>query len=80
MEDELRPACPSPLDATQSRGAELIKREYLDDVLLCPEYDGRRRISSFIIDPIVIRKILVHSGLPTEVPQRAGPRAVPGSR
>jgi len=58
--------------------AELIKRVFLHDVLLCPECKGERRIISFIIDPIVIRKILVHLGLPTEAPPRAGPRAPPG--
>jgi len=58
--------------------AELIQRVFLHYVLLCPECEGERRIISFIIDPIVIRKILVHLGLPTEPPPRAGPRAPPG--
>ena len=57
--------------------AELIKRVFLEDILHCPECNGARRIISFIIDPIVIRKILVHLGLPTEAPPRAGPRAAP---
>lgn len=57
--------------------AELIKRVFLEDVLHCSECNGTRRIISFIIDPIVIRKILVHLGLPTEAPPRAGPRAPP---
>ena len=57
------------------RWHELIKRVFLHDVMLCPECEGERRIISFIIDPIVIRKILVHLGLPTEAPQRAGARA-----
>ena len=61
------------------RWAELIKRVFLlDDVLHCPECNGQRKIISFIIDPIVIRKILVCLGLPTEAPARAGPRAPPG--
>ncbi len=57
--------------------AELIKRVFLEDILHCPECNGARKIISFIIDPIVIRKILVHLGLPTEAPPRAGPRAAP---
>jgi len=57
--------------------AELIQRVFLEDVLHCAECNGERRIISFIIDPIVIRKILVHLGLPTEPPPRAGPRAPP---
>ncbi len=57
--------------------AELIKRVFLEDVLHCPECNGARRIISFIIDPVVIRKILVHLGLPTEAPPRADPRAAP---
>ena len=50
---------------------------FLEDVLHCRECNGARRIISFIIDPIVIRKILVHLGLPTEAPPRAGPRVGP---
>ena len=50
---------------------------FLEDILLCPECEGQRRIISFIIDPIVIRKILVHLGLPTEAAPRAGPRVGP---
>ena len=57
--------------------AELIQRVFLEDVLHCPECNGRRRIISFIIDQVVIRKILIHLGLPTEPPARAGPRAPP---
>ena len=60
------------------RWAELIQRVFLTDVLLCPECEGQRRIISFIIDPIVIREVLIHLGLPTEAPPRAGPRAPPG--
>ncbi len=55
----------------------MIKRVFLEDVLHCPECNGARRIISFIIDPIVIRKILVYLGLPTEAPARAGPRVGP---
>ena len=59
------------------RWSELLKRVFLHDVLLCPECEGERRIISFIIDPIVIRKILVHLGMPTEAPLCAGPRVGP---
>ena len=57
--------------------AELIKRVFLEDVLRSPECISQRRIISFIIDRVVIRKILVHLGLPTEAPARARPRAPP---
>ena len=50
---------------------------FLAVVLHCPECHGQRRITSFIIDPTVIRKILVHLGLPTEPPPHVRPRAAP---
>ena len=52
--------------------------DLFSSVLFCPECEGQRRLISVIIDPVVIRKILVHLGLPTEAPPRAGPRAPPG--
>ncbi len=55
----------------------MIKRVFLEDVLICDECNGARRIITFIIDRVVIRKILVHLGLPTEAPARALPRAPP---
>ena len=57
--------------------AELIQGVFLEDVLPCPECNGQRRIISFIVGPIVIRKILVHLGLPTEPPPHVRPRAAP---
>src|SRR5437870_13042750 len=39
------------------------------DVLACPRCGGRMSLIATIDDPRVIRKILGHLGLPTEVPQ-----------
>jgi hypothetical protein len=38
------------------------------DVLACPRCGGRMRVVATIEDPVVIRKILTHLGLPTDVP------------
>lgn len=42
------------------RWAQLIKRVWLEDPLLCPECGGGMRIISFITDPPVVDKILRH--------------------
>ena len=34
------------------------------DVLVCPECEGRCRVIACIDDPVVIRKILTHLGVP----------------
>ena len=39
---------------------------FLIDVLRCPACGGRRRIVSFLTDPKVVRRILMHLQLPSE--------------
>jgi hypothetical protein len=46
--------------------AELIRRVFLTDVLVCPRCNGRRRVLAAITDPAVIRRILEHLSLPTD--------------
>ncbi|MCB9871511.1 MAG: transposase [Planctomycetes bacterium] len=57
--------------------AELLKRVFAVDVLLCDQCGGRRKVLSFISDPVVIRRILDHLGLDTELPPIAPARAPP---
>ena len=55
--------------------AELMARAFLIDVLDCPRCHGRMRVISTIEDPKVIRRILEHLGLPTEIPSPAPARS-----
>ena len=58
-------------DAGKSRGrrnllwAELMRRVFGIDVLVCPECQGHCRVIACIDDPAVIRKILEHLGRPS---------------
>ncbi|MFQ5830877.1 MAG: hypothetical protein ACE5JD_17225, partial [Candidatus Methylomirabilia bacterium] len=45
------------------------------DVLACPRYSRRMHLIATIEDPQVIRQILAHLGLPTEVPRARPPPA-----
>jgi hypothetical protein len=56
--------------------ARLIKKVYAADPLTCPKCKAPMRIISFIEDPAVIRKILLHLKL-WDLPQRSPPRAPP---
>jgi hypothetical protein len=47
---------------------ELLRRTFAVDVLACARCGGRMRVVAIIEDPVVIRKILTHLRLPTEVP------------
>jgi hypothetical protein len=47
---------------------ELMRHTFGVDVLACARCGGRMRVVATIEDPVVIRKILTHLGLPTEVP------------
>jgi hypothetical protein len=51
------------------------ERSFGFDVLACPRCGGRLDLIALIEDPSVIRRILSHLGLPTEVPaaRRARP-------
>ena len=55
--------------------SELMARAFLIDVLDCPRCHGRMRVISTIEDPKVIRRILEHLGLPTEIPSPAPARS-----
>ena len=48
--------------------AELMQRSFGFDVLACPRCGDRLELIALIDDPKVIRRILRHLGLPTEVP------------
>ena len=48
--------------------AELMQRSFGFDVLACPRCAGRLELIALIEDPTVIRRILSHLGMPTEVP------------
>jgi hypothetical protein len=45
---------------------DLLRHTVAVDVLACPRCGGRMRVVATIEDPVVIRKILTHLGLPTE--------------
>ena len=48
--------------------ADLMRRTFGFDVLACPRCGGRLRLIALIEQAAVIRRILGHLGLPTEVP------------
>ena len=48
--------------------AELMRRVLVVDVLVCDHCGGRRKVLTFITDSHVIRRVLTHMGLPTEMP------------
>jgi hypothetical protein len=48
--------------------ARLLKRVFNIDVEICAECSGKAKVIAAIEDPIVIRKILTHLGLPTKPP------------
>jgi hypothetical protein len=57
--------------------AQLMQRSFGFDVLACPRCRGRLRLIAVIEDARVIRGILDHLGLPTEVPAARPSRAPP---
>ena len=64
------------------RWADLMRRVFAIDVLVC-ECGGRLRFLATIEDPLVVRRILRHLGLPTDTalpdPARRGPYCAPSS-
>src|SRR5262249_3617921 len=54
---------------------DLMRHTFAVDVLACPRCGGRMRVVATIEDPVVIRKILTHLGLPTDVPPPRPPPA-----
>jgi hypothetical protein len=61
--------------SSRSTWAELLRRVFADDVLTCPHCGGPRRLIAQLTDPIVVRRILGHLGLPTESPRSAPARS-----
>jgi hypothetical protein len=57
--------------------AELMQRSFGFDVLACPRCGDRLELIALIEDPTVIRRILSHLGLPTEVPTARPARPPP---
>lgn len=52
---------PTPFEQQRRmRWAQLIKKVWLEDPLLCPECKGEMRIISFVTDPPVVDNILRH--------------------
>jgi hypothetical protein len=54
-----------------------MRHAFAADALACPRCGGRVRVVATIEDPVVIRKILTHLGLPTDVQP---PRPLPADR
>ena len=61
--------------SSRSSWAELLRRVFAVDVLTCPHCGGHRRLIAQLTDPIVVRRILGHLGLPTEPPRSAPARS-----
>ena len=59
--------------------AEAMKRGLGLDVLTCEHCGGQREVLTFVTDPLVIRRILEHLGLPSEPPLVSPARPPPGS-
>ena len=57
--------------------AELMQRSFGFDVLACPRCGDRLELIVLIEDPKVIRRILSHLGLPTDVPPARSARPPP---
>jgi CTP:molybdopterin cytidylyltransferase MocA len=57
--------------------AELMRRSLGLDVLACPRCGGRLTLIALIDEPAVVRRVLQHLGLPTEVPEARPARAPP---
>jgi hypothetical protein len=57
--------------------AELFRRVFREDLLVCPRCTGRMRVLAAITDPDAIHAILTHLGLPTKPAPVAPARAPP---
>jgi len=60
-----------------SAWSDLMRRAFSLDVLACPRCGERMRLIATIEDPAVVRKILNHLGLSTEVPEAEPARPPP---
>jgi len=76
------PHAPRKLRIPRSRysWAELMRRVFLLEVLVCPSCHGRRRVLAGIFAADAIRKILTHLGLPCDAPEVAPARPPPQAR
>lgn len=73
---------PSHPAAGSSRPSEspwvvLMRRSFGFDVLACARCGGRLRLLAIIEQPVVIRRILTHLGLPTQIPAPQPARDTP---
>jgi hypothetical protein len=57
--------------------AELMRRVFAQDVLVCGHCGGPRRVLDFVVEPDALRRILGHLGLETEPPPVAPARGPP---
>jgi hypothetical protein len=76
VESSSRPAAPIP-PRTNRLWAELMQRSFGFDVLACPRCGDRLELIALIEDPTVIRHILRHLGVPTDVPTARPARPPP---
>jgi hypothetical protein len=65
-----------PVRPTRHPWADLMKRVFEFDVLVCPYCEGQRKLIAFLTDGSVVRKILLHLGLDSEPPHQAPARAL----
>ena len=66
-----------PSRAGAYQWAELMRRTFGLDVLVCPRCGGRLRLVALIDRASVVQRILRHLGLPTKVPEPRPARAPP---
>ena len=61
----------------RSSWAQLLKRVFHNDLLVCTQCHGKRKVIAFVTARQPITQILTHLGLPTEPPTVATARAPP---
>jgi hypothetical protein len=77
--DEGSASSAPPLWPGAYQWAEVRRRTFGVDVLACARCGGRRRLVALIDQMSVIRRILRHLGLPTDVPEPRPARPPPGA-
>jgi hypothetical protein len=58
--------------------AELLRRVFRHEVLVCPGCGGRRRVLRIVETPAAVERVLAHMGLDARPPPRAGVQGVQG--
>ena len=67
-----------PARTTSLREVQYERCSFAEDILDCPRCkDGKMEVLAAISEPLTVRKILVHLGLPTDIPDCAPARAPP---